>query len=132
MGVAVAVGGASDEELAAVRRLFERWDSVFSRFRPDSELNSVKQNASPVLFVSGLFAHALRAALSAAAATDGLGDPTLGRAIEAAGYDTEFSLLRDDDERPLGSDRPGAGGRFASPGGCPRASSRSGIPRRVV
>ena len=107
MGVDVAVGGASDEELAAVRRLFERWDGVFSRFRPDSELNFVNRNASPVLVVSGLFARALRAALGAAAATDGLVDPTLGRAIEAAGYDTDFSLLNDDDERPLGPTTPG-------------------------
>ncbi|HEY2939587.1 MAG TPA: FAD:protein FMN transferase, partial [Gaiellaceae bacterium] len=80
MGVDVAVGGASDEEFAAVRRLFERWDAVFSRFRPDSELNSVNRSPSPVLVVSELFARAVRAALGAAAATDGLVDPTLGRA----------------------------------------------------
>jgi thiamine biosynthesis lipoprotein len=107
MGVDVAVGGASDEEFAAVRRLFERWDAVFSRFRPDSELNSVNRSPSPVLVVSELFARAVRAALGAAAATDGLVDPTLGRALEAAGYDTDFSLLRDDDERPLGPTAPG-------------------------
>jgi FAD:protein FMN transferase len=107
MGVDVAVGGAGDEELVAVRRLFENWDAVFSRFRLDSEINAVNRDASLVVFVSGLFARSLRAALVAADATDGLVDPTLGRAIEAAGYDTDFSLLEDDDERPLGPTAPG-------------------------
>jgi thiamine biosynthesis lipoprotein len=107
MGVDVLVTGATDEELAPVRRLFDRWDRVFSRFRPDSELNRVNRSASRLVVVSELFAHAVRAALGAAAATDGLVDPTLGRAVEAAGYDTDFSLLEDDDERPLAPTAPG-------------------------
>ena len=55
-------------------------------------------NASPAwtLHVSPLFARALRAALDVAAETDGLVDPTLGAALEAAGYDRDFSLLADD------------------------------------
>ena len=97
----MAVCGASDDELAAIRRLFEEWEGVFSRFRPESELSRLNRDAAPVVVLSRLFAHALRTALSAAEATDGLVDPTLGAAIESAGYDKDFSLLGDD-ERPPG------------------------------
>ncbi len=73
----------------------------FSRFRAESELNRVNRDPSEVVVLSPLFAAALRTALGAAAATDGLVDPTLGGAIEAAGYDRDFAVLADD-ERPLG------------------------------
>jgi thiamine biosynthesis lipoprotein len=106
MGVDVVVCGTGERELGAVRRLFEDWDSIFSRFRPDSELNRVNGDESPVVVLSRPFAHALRVALDAAAATEGLVDPTLGGAIEAAGYDRDFALLADD-ERPPGSAVPG-------------------------
>jgi thiamine biosynthesis lipoprotein len=106
MGVEVGVGGATDAELAAVRACFERWEQAFSRFRPDSELSLVNRSESELLIVSQLFADAVRTALAAAAATGGAVDPTLGRAIEAAGYDRDFSRLADD-PRPAGA--PAAG-----------------------
>jgi thiamine biosynthesis lipoprotein len=108
MGVDVLVCGATDEEHDAVRRLFDGYDHVFSRFRPESELSRVNRDPSEVVVLSPLFAGALRTALGAAAATDGLVDPTLGVAIEAVGYDRDFSLLAvDDDERPVGAAVPG-------------------------
>ena len=67
---------------------------MFSRFRDDSELNSVNGTAAPFL-VSEAFASALDVALEAAAASDGLVDPTLGAAVVAAGYDREFADLGD-------------------------------------
>ncbi|HEY6151287.1 MAG TPA: FAD:protein FMN transferase [Gaiellaceae bacterium] len=100
MGVDVAVCGANDEELAAIRALFEEWDGVFSRFRPDSELNRVNRHPLGVVILSRVFAYAAQTAISAAAATNGLVDPTLGAAVEAAGYDRDFSEL-EDDGRPL-------------------------------
>jgi FAD:protein FMN transferase len=106
MGVAVVVSGAGEQQLGAIQRLFEDWDRLFSRFRPESELNRVNRDASPVVVLSRPFAHALRVGLDAAAATDGLVDPTLGAAVEAAGYDRDFALLADD-ERPTGSAVPG-------------------------
>ncbi|MGB2876327.1 MAG: FAD:protein FMN transferase [Gaiellaceae bacterium] len=106
MGVEVVVGGASPEELAAIRRLFEDWERVFSRFRPESELNRLNRDFSEVVVLSRVFACAMRTALGAAATTNGLVDPTLGEAIEAAGYDRDFPLLADD-ERPLGPSAPG-------------------------
>jgi thiamine biosynthesis lipoprotein len=107
MGVEVVVCGASDEELASIRRLFDEWERVFSRFLPESELNRVNRDSATVV-LSRVFAHAVRTALRAAAATDGLVDPTLGAAVEAAGYDRDFALLGDD-ERPLG---PASRGRW--------------------
>jgi thiamine biosynthesis lipoprotein len=106
MGVEVAVSGASDGELESIRRLFGEWERVFSRFRPESELSRVNRDPSEVVVVSRLFAFALRTALGAAAATDGLVDPTLGAAIEAAGYDRDFSELGEDG-RPPGPPSPG-------------------------
>jgi thiamine biosynthesis lipoprotein len=105
MGVDVAVRGASSAELVRVRRLFAEWDRVFSRFRPASELRLVNSTPAPTLVVSPLFAQVVRVALDAARSTGGLVDPTLGVAIEAAGYDRDFSRLEAD--RPLGSTERG-------------------------
>jgi FAD:protein FMN transferase len=99
MGVDVVVGGATDVERSAVRELFERWDGALSRFRPSSELNAVNASAAPTVLVSPLFAEVTRIALRAARATGGVVDPTLGRAIIAAGYDRDFEELADG---PLG------------------------------
>ena len=96
MGVEVVVGGAGDEERAAVGRLFLRWDATFSRFRPDSELSAVNASASDAIVVSPLFARVLRTALWAARMSGGLVDPTVGAALVAAGYDRDLSLLGDD------------------------------------
>jgi thiamine biosynthesis lipoprotein ApbE len=97
MGCEVVVSGADQEPVAAV---FARWEAVFSRFRPESELSQVNASPRPALPVSPLFARALRTALDVAHATDGLVDPTLGAALEHAGYDRDFAQLRADS--PLG------------------------------
>ena len=107
MGVDVVVGGATVDELGRIERHFERWEQVFSRFRDDSELNRVNRSGSQIVVVSELFARIVRTALEVAQATGGLVDPTLGAAIESAGYDRDFSLLPDDDERPSGPPVPG-------------------------
>jgi FAD:protein FMN transferase len=107
MGVRVRVGGATPAEVAAVRQLFEEWEQAFSRFRPASELSRVNFHAHEVVVVSPLFAGVLRVALRAAAATGGRVDPTLGAAIEVAGYDRDFSELPGD-----------AGEAGAAPAGC--------------
>jgi FAD:protein FMN transferase len=106
MDVDVVVCGADTRQVAAVERLFDEWNRVFSRFRPHSELALVNASPAPVVVVSPLFARVLRAALDAAASTDGLVDPTLGAALEAAGYDRDFAAVRPDD-RPAGPPSPG-------------------------
>jgi len=93
MGCEVVVSGADP---AAVAAAFERWEAVFSRFRPESELSRVNASPEPALVVSGFFASALRVALEVAKATDGLVDPTLGTALVNAGYDRDFASLAAD------------------------------------
>jgi thiamine biosynthesis lipoprotein len=107
MGCTVEVGGADPRTLDAVRNLFHRYDAVFSRFRRGSELNAVNAAAGQTVRVSPLFARALALALHGAAVTDGLVDPTLGVALEAAGYDRDFAALVDDPAAP-GAGAPGA------------------------
>jgi thiamine biosynthesis lipoprotein len=78
---------------AAVERDLAAIDLACSRFRADSELTRVNAAAGRVVAVSGLLLEALELALRAAALTDGDVDPTVGRALELAGYDRDFSLL---------------------------------------
>lgn len=107
MGCEVVVEGASAGEVARVEALFAERDAAFSRFRADSELNRVNRSAGRTVAVTPLFASAVESALYAASSTDGLVDPTLGAAIEAAGYTRDFEQL-EDDPRPAGLGRTGA------------------------
>ena len=100
MGCEVVVAGGEPPSVAAIVRLFEQRDATFSRFRQRSELVRVNANAGPIIRVSPVFAAAVAAALDAARATGGLVDPTLGAAIEAAGYDADFLELIPD-PRPV-------------------------------
>ena len=106
MGCDVLVEGAADDELARVRALFEERDALFSRFRPDSELSLVNAGRGARL-VSPLFARTVEAALRAREQTGGLVDPTLGAALEAAGYDCEFAALEPSSEPPGAAARGG-------------------------
>ncbi|HVR13055.1 MAG TPA: FAD:protein FMN transferase [Gaiellaceae bacterium] len=106
MGCAVVVGGATATEARQIRQLFARRDRAFSRFRQNSELNAVNA-ADDSSLVSELFATTLARALEAAAATDGLVDPTLGASIVAAGYDRDFLDLADGRPATSNGSRPG-------------------------
>jgi thiamine biosynthesis lipoprotein len=99
MGCDVVVEGGSASELERIRQLFEERDAAFSRFRPGSELNRVNDAGGPTL-VSPLFARMVEAALWARETTAGLVDPTLGAALEAAGYDRDFGSLDADGAVP--------------------------------
>jgi FAD:protein FMN transferase len=93
MGCDVLVGGATAAELRSVEQLFDERDRMFSRFRRDSELSRVNRSSGLVVAVSAPFAEMVDIALGAAAMTNGIVDPTLGDAIEAAGYDRDFRHL---------------------------------------
>jgi thiamine biosynthesis lipoprotein len=107
MGCEIVVGCADPAEARKVERLFRERDRVFSRFRPGSELNRVNGRAGRLVAVSSLFARTLERALEAAEETDGLVDPTLGQAVEAAGYSRDFDLLAAD-PRPVGPPQRGS------------------------
>jgi len=106
MGCEVLVDGAAGE-LRLIQELFEEREAVFSRFRPESELLRVNAAAGRVVSVSPLFRDTLEVALAAAEASGGLVDPTLGGALEAAGYTNDFAQLGPD-PRPAGVGRPGS------------------------
>jgi FAD:protein FMN transferase len=100
MGCEVVVVGACGPELRAIERLFHEREQIFSRFNPGSELNRVNAAAGKPVRVSRVFAEMLGVALEARRETGGLVDPTLGVELEAAGYDTDFSLLENDPHPP--------------------------------
>ena len=92
--VAVADSLALGPALATAREVVTLIDETCSRFKPGSELSRLNRDAGgPPRRVSSLLAEALAAALDAAAATDGLVDPTLGRLIERIGYTVTFGDL---------------------------------------
>jgi thiamine biosynthesis lipoprotein ApbE len=85
--------GAVERELAAV-------DRACSRFRTDSELVRLNERAGRPVETSALLFEALELALDAARLTGGDVDPTVGRALEMAGYDRDCSLLAPAREEP--------------------------------
>lgn len=107
MGVTVEVGGADHIAFEQIRDLFAQREAVFSRFRSGSELSRINRSEAIVLEVTPVFARAVSVALAAAEQTNGLVDPTLGVALEAAGYDRTIAQLVPD-ERPLGPAHPGS------------------------
>ena len=116
MGVTVEVGGADHSAFEQIRDLFAAREAVFSRFRSGSELSRLNRSEATVLEVTPVFARAVSVALAAAERTNGLVDPTLGVALEAAGYDRTFAELVPD-ERPLGPAHPGSWRALAVVGG---------------
>jgi thiamine biosynthesis lipoprotein ApbE len=85
-------------------------DQACSRFRPDSEIRALQtpqtlpaprahearthQARIRTVTVSQLLAEAIAAALRAAQLTDGDVDPTVGAAMNAVGYDRDFTKIR--------------------------------------
>ncbi|MDT8305130.1 MAG: FAD:protein FMN transferase [Anaerolineae bacterium] len=80
-----------------VEALFEEMEATLSRFRPESELMRLNGQRQQFVRVSPQLWAVADAALSVAAETGGLFDPTVLPALVAAGYDRDFSAL---DGRP--------------------------------
>lgn len=80
--------------LAIARRLVDAVDATCSRFRRDSDLSRASAAAGSWIKVDPLLVQAVDAALDAARSTDGLVDPTLGRALVDLGYDQDLDLVR--------------------------------------
>jgi len=74
------------EELDAV-------DRSCSRFRPDSELTHLNAAGGEPVKVSPYLLEALQVALRAGRLTGGAVDPTVGRAMQAIGYDCDFQSV---------------------------------------
>jgi thiamine biosynthesis lipoprotein len=85
-GALAGARAAVEAELAAV-------DLACSRFRPDSDLSRLNAGAGRPVRVGALLLDAIAVALRAAVLTDGIVDPTIGRALILAGYDRDFATL---------------------------------------
>ncbi len=101
LGTSVSLRLTDGRALALARQAVERElaaiDLACSRFRRDSELSRINARAGRRVPASPLMIEALELALHAARLTDGAVDPTVGRALELAGYDRDWRLL----PRPL-------------------------------
>jgi len=86
-------------------------DAACSRFGDDSELARANRNAGKALPVSPVLMDAVEAAREMARLTGGLYDPTVGRAVIAAGNDQSFDALPR--VRDRGTGRPVPAGRWA-------------------
>jgi thiamine biosynthesis lipoprotein len=110
LGTSVVVAVTDRDSLqtasAAVAAEIDALDSACSRFRGDSDLAKLNAaNGIPVM-VTPLLAEAIRVALRAARLTEGDVDPTVGRSMEAIGYDADFSMLAPDGDSLDGRHRP--------------------------
>jgi thiamine biosynthesis lipoprotein len=100
MGTGVTIATAEPEALApavvAAEVELSNIDLACSRFRPDSDLSRINGRAGEWVKVSPLCIEAIEIALRAAQMTDGLVDPTVGGALEEAGYTQDFEILLKD------------------------------------
>jgi thiamine biosynthesis lipoprotein ApbE len=106
LGTGVQVVVTDDSRLTAARVMLEAdlaaVDLACSRFRPDSEIVALDRLMSGVpggtraepVEISPLLAEAIAVALRAARLTEGDVDPTVGAAMNAVGYDRDFSLVQ--------------------------------------
>jgi thiamine biosynthesis lipoprotein len=94
--IAVAEPRRLDAAVAAVRAELAAIDATCSRFRDDAELVALNASAGRRVRVSPLLFEALEVAVEAARATGGAVDPTVGAALERAGYDRDLADIAPD------------------------------------
>ena len=78
------------EILAQVPDWFENWEAALSRFRPTSELNALNAHSGEWMSVSPTLFEIIENAKDAAERTDGMFNPLILNALEAAGYEHSF------------------------------------------
>jgi thiamine biosynthesis lipoprotein len=121
--------GALRAARETVERELDAIDRACSRFRADSELSRVNSHAGRSVVVGQLLIEAVEVALRAAELTGGDVDPTVGAALELAGYDRDWRLLApprgESGPRPAITARVRAGWRTVT---LDRASSSIHIP----
>ena len=97
LGTLVQVVVTDPEKLAQARALLaadlDEVDIACSRFRPDSEICSLRTAGGRPVQVSPLLAEAIEVALRGARLTEGDVDPTVGGAMSAVGYDRDFDRI---------------------------------------
>ncbi|MBL8931038.1 MAG: FAD:protein FMN transferase [Kineosporiaceae bacterium] len=120
----VAQGRQMDRARALAGSMLDEVDRACSRFRDDSELMRANARAGQWVTTGPLLVEAVACALDVAARTDGLVDPTLGRALVALGYDRDLARIRDRTDGP-------ADPQPVDPAGLPPIPARPGAWREV-
>ena len=110
LGTSVVLQVSDAGALASARMLVARElaeiDRTCSRFRRDSDLTRVNDAGGRPVRVDPLLIEALRVALRAAELTEGDVDPTIGAALELAGYDRDWGLLAPAQDAVIGVGPP--------------------------
>lgn len=106
----VLVVGGRPRLVTDAERYIARLERSWTRFRPTSELSLVNAAAGSTIPVSDDLFTALRYALDAWSLTEGTYDPTVLRAVEAAGYDRSFELIGDTSDTGTAAPAPGCEG----------------------
>ncbi len=89
----IAVDWRRSEMLADAERVFRDVEARFSRFRDDSELSAFNARTDSCVGVSSQMLQLLDLALFFHGRTNGLFDPAVLPALEAAGYDRSFERV---------------------------------------
>jgi thiamine biosynthesis lipoprotein len=127
--VLVADADVLDDARATCERIVAEVDAACSRFRRDSDLTRVNENAGEWVTAPSALLDALEVGIDAARSTDGLVDPTVGRAMCDIGYDRDFSeIVEAGPAIPLRVRRVPGWQRIE----LDRAHGRVRIPRSVV
>jgi FAD:protein FMN transferase len=95
--------------MTAVDDVLSTLDRQASRFRPDSEISWLHRAHGGLFRLSNGLAEAVRVALTAAAWTGGLADPTVGAALISLGYDRDFAAIDPDRSEPAAGPVPAPG-----------------------
>lgn len=98
MGTTVSLTGPADADRIeragrAVADEFARLERILSRFDPGSDVCRLNDGAGTMVRVAPETRAVLRKALDAARSSEGLFDPTVLPALEAAGYDRDFDAI---------------------------------------
>jgi thiamine biosynthesis lipoprotein len=94
---------------AILRDQIAALDLACSRFRPDSEIESLHRQSGRAVVVSPLLFDALDVAIAVAERTHGAVDPTVGNAMCALGYDRDFDQVSTRPSLPPGALGPVVG-----------------------
>jgi len=89
----VTVGDGDSSAVTLVIDAFAQWESVLSRFLPDSELNTLSLHPNQWRRCSPVLWDVLMTADWAWRFSDGLIDPTIRASLEASGYDQTFTAI---------------------------------------
>jgi thiamine biosynthesis lipoprotein len=81
------------QRLDSVPQWFEAWEATLSRFRPESELSQINQNAGEEQTVSSTLWEVFQLSLEANRQSDGLVTPLVLDALVEAGYNASFEQL---------------------------------------